>query len=239
MKDYWNSIKKYIYNLKLLILFLMTDAIFIVLHSIHKFTNLLPDMLYNIELDRGYAETFQYIKELWIILLLIDFAIKRRNMLYLAWCFLFSYLLFDDVFQLHERIGGSFVKPFLMELVNRKSIFGLYLKDYGELIVSVFSGAFLLLFIVIAHRKSGNYGKMVSTGLFVLLGFLVFFGVAVDMLHEHRWIKKVSFLNPDIFGLIEDGGEMIVMSVMIWFVFAMNQSLGNIIPGSSCSRKHP
>lgn len=62
---------------RLLILLILTDIIFIIIHILHKFTVLLPDLLFNIEFDGGYAEYFQYTKEFWIILLLFCLSIKK------------------------------------------------------------------------------------------------------------------------------------------------------------------
>lgn len=246
IRDFWNSTRGYLYDLRLLVLFLLTDLIYILLHIIHKFTDLLPDILYNLEFDGGYAETLQYIKEFWIILLLIDLTIRRRKALYFAWCLLFSYFLLDDAFQLHEWIGGSFIKPLLVDLFNKESMFGLRFKDYGELIVSVGFGSFLMLLIAITHFKSENKDKVVSTSLFVFLCALAFFGIVIDMVHEHMWIKKIirrlSYLNlrvtHDVLGLIEDAGEMVIMSGIVWFVYNVNYVFGNNPSNQSLSKTH-
>jgi hypothetical protein len=219
LRDHFNAVRSYIHDLRLLVLLLLTDLVFIVLHIFHKFTTLLPDMMYNIELDHGYGEMLQYIKEFWIILLLLELAFRRRKVLYFAWSLLFSYLLLDDMFQLHEFIGGTIIKPFLVETFGRQSRFGVSFKDYGELLVSAIAGSSLLFFVAISHLQIDNKGKIASVMLFMLLCLLAFFGIAVDMLHEHIWVRRSEFLNWDVFGMIEDSGEMIIMSAIAWFVY--------------------
>jgi hypothetical protein len=122
---------------KLLFLLILTDLVFILLHIIHIFTALLPSSLYSLAMDRGYAEFFQYMKMLWILVLFLGLGIKRRRLIFVIYSVLFTYFLIDDSFEFHERAGAL-----LAELFNFQPALGLRAVDFGELAVSAFFGIF-------------------------------------------------------------------------------------------------
>jgi hypothetical protein len=94
--------------------------------------------------------------------------------------------------------------------------------DFGELIVSACVGLFFLICIATAHRFSDRSSKQDSRYLILMLFVLALFGIVVDMLHI---ALQSPYWEPSL-ALIEDAGEMIVMSFIAWFVF-------NISEGSS------
>jgi hypothetical protein len=61
----------------------------------------------------------------------------------------------------------------------------------------------------------------ISKYLIVMLFILALFGIVGDLLHMAFY---ESFLKPFL-GLLEDGGEMIVMSIIAWFVFTQMERL--------------
>ncbi len=192
---------------KLLLLLLSIDTIFIILHIIHTYTDYLGNPNFSIQKDRGYAEIFQYMKEFCIALLLLYSAIKRRNLLYLGWSALFGYVLLDDSLTIHEKIGvriSVYFSPML----------GLRPRDFGELAVFAFFFLFSFLAIGVTYSLSDSDDKRTCRHLFLLFLTLVFFGGAVDMIQQ---MVRPSVWYP-IFGILEDGGEMLVMSVIVWFV---------------------
>ncbi len=192
---------------KLLILLLLADLVFIVIDVLYRM-HLVTNPLFSIQRDRGYAEVYQYIKEYWVILLLFFIAIKRVNIIYFAWFSLFIYLVLDDSLRIHEKYG-----EYLAHYFGLHPGFGLRGEDIGELIVSIFFGTLLFLFIGGAYLFSDCIAKQISKNLFILIMALAFFGVIVDMVHiAIPWGKS-------IWGLIEDGGEMLVMSIIVWYVF--------------------
>jgi hypothetical protein len=195
---------------RLLILLLIGDLLFIILHVIHAYTNRLPDSLYSLVQDRGFAEFYQYMKELWIALLFLFLAIKKRSVLFLILSLLFLYFLFDDSFEFHERIGA-----FLAFNLNFQPRFGLRDVDFGELAVFAFFGLQFLLLIAAAYIHIDSFSKTVLKNLLVMLAGLAFFGVVIDMV-------QITVLDPiayGILGMIDDGGELIMMSVIAGYVF--------------------
>jgi len=194
---------------KLLLLLLSIDTIFIILHIIHTYTDYLGNSNFSIQEDRGYAEIFQYIKECSIGLLLLYLAIKRRNLLYLSWSALFGYVLLDDFLKIHERAGVRASVYF-----NFSPMLGLRPRDFGELVVFAFFFLLFFLAIGVTYSLSDSDDKRTCRHLFLLFLTLVFFGGAVDMIQQ---MVRPSVWFP-IFGILEDGGEMLVMSVIVWFV---------------------
>tara|TARA_B100000795_G_scaffold26887_1_gene17867 strand:- start:216 stop:887 length:672 start_codon:yes stop_codon:yes gene_type:complete len=201
---------------KLLALLLLADLAFISIHCLF-IAGILSGPSYSIEVDLGFAEIYQYIKEFWIIVLLLLLAIKERHFTYLLWSLLFVFLLLDDSFTIHEEYG-----EYLSNYFEFKPMFNLRAKDFGELVVSLFSGFILLTSIGVSLLFSDNLAKQTSKKLFFLLIMLAFFGVFVDMLHVALPLGK------SILGLIEDGGEMIVISITVWYTFGIETSQENL-----------
>ena len=144
--------------------------VFVVMHIVIPRLGCDP-FLFSLQADLGLSETFQYVKEVWIVILLVMVAIGQRKWVYGSWACLFLYLLLDDSLQIHENLGVCLAEHFTLE-----PLLGLRARDFGEIAVSAF------------------------------------FGIFVDMLHVAL---------PDVPGLavLEDGGEMVVMSLIVWYVF--------------------
>ncbi len=199
-------------TMKLLILLLLADCVFILLHIPYTM-QMISNSFFSIEKDLGYAEIYQYIKIYWIILLLLCIVAKRKRMIYFAWLLLFLYLLIDDMLRVHEKLGRHLVSYF-----EYQPAFGLRAQDFGELSVSIFFGALLFTFLAIAYFQSDNKGKERSKHLLALIVLLAVFGIAMDMIHS------MASWGRDLWGLIEDGGEMLVISIIVWYVFNIDLS---------------
>jgi len=196
---------------KFLLLLISADILFIFLHCL-AYTGIIDNPLLYITVDRSAGEIFQYIKEYWIILMFAWLAIYKFNLLYLSWSMLFGYLLVDDSFQIHEKLGAALVTYF-----TYSAAFGLRAQDFGELTVSIFFGSILLCLIGFAYYYSTENLKKTCRYLLLLLGMLALFGIFADLVHVFfrcsGWGRAL--------GVIEDGGEMLVMSVFCWFVFRL------------------
>lgn len=204
-------------SLRLLYLLLATDVVFIILHILYLFTGIISNSYFSIEQDQGYAELFQYIKEYWIVLLLGLLAVQKRSLLYLAWSLLFFYLLLDDSLKIHERLGGI-----ISNELGLSPAFNLRAKDFGELVVSAYVGFFFLIFIAIAYRFGDRMSRETSRYLIIMLFALALFGIVVDMIHI------IVFQSPSLeplLAVVEDAGEMLVMSVIAGFVFLLPKRL--------------
>lgn len=202
-----------------LLLLLAIDFVFFVLHFLPLF-GVLNDPLFSLEVDGGHPEKYQYIKTFSIVVFLIMVSAKVRAFGYCAWAALFLYLLIDDALSVHESIGLHVATS-----LEFPSAFGLRPRDFGELVVTAFAATLLLSPIAVFYARGSSGFKFVSRCLFLLLIALAFFGILIDMLHvaiDQGW--KVSFL----LGAVEDGGEMIVMSVMTAFALFVYRQGGYV-----------
>ncbi|ANO50488.1 hypothetical protein [Woeseia oceani] len=205
-----------------LLLLLGIDFVFFFLHFLPLF-GVLNDPLFSLEEDGGYPERYQYAKIFSIIVLLIMVSAKAKVIGYGAWAVLFLYLLLDDALSIHELLGHQVATS-----MDFLPAFGLRARDFGELVVTGIAATLLLAPLAVFYLCGTSSFRTVSRYLFLLLVALAFFGIFVDMLHvaiQQGW--KVSFL----LGALEDGGEMIVMSMMAAYVFLLywrNRNAGSL-----------
>ncbi|MFU8771769.1 MAG: hypothetical protein ACNA8H_05030, partial [Anaerolineales bacterium] len=59
--------------------------------------------------------------------------------------------------------------------------------------------------------------KLISRTIFIMVIILTIFGVGMDMIEI---IVENPTLNP-ILVIVEEGGEMLIMSFITWFVFGL------------------
>ena len=191
---------------------LALDALFIALHALYTYTELCPEALVacqrlKITRDRGYAEYFQYAKELVIVGALGLLASRKRSLLYGTWAVVFCYVLLDDAFWIHERWGLWLSLNFDFPLV-----LGLRTRDLGEFIVSAFFGSVFLIVGLVAYRRGTREAKRVSLLLVAMICGLVLFGIAVDLMHQ--MVTQEALYA--VLSMVEDGGEHVVMSLILW-----------------------
>ncbi|MCW3786223.1 hypothetical protein [Plebeiibacterium sediminum] len=172
------------------------------------------DSMLSLGTDRGYSEIYQYIKWFWIIFLLVYLSFKKRSFSYNVWGLFFTYLLLDDALQFHE-IAGAIVARGLPNV----SFAGLRIQDIGELMVSGTVGLVLLLLVLLTYILGSKVFRKLSHDMVLLIAVLIFCGVVVDVVHTSINANKVI---KGLLGLIEDGGEMVVVSIICWYVFLQN-----------------
>ncbi|MEZ4621901.1 MAG: hypothetical protein R2867_41220 [Caldilineaceae bacterium] len=206
----------------LLFLLLATDGMFILLH----FLRLLPILdtpLLALDKDLGYPEFYQYTKEFWVVLLLLALRSKTKANGYALWALLFLYILLDDALQIHESVG-----VYTASILKSGTFLGLRMEDIGELAVYglvalIFFGSMYFVYL----HSSAAY-QQATRHLLLLLFLFALFGVVVDMaliILALDW--KVDYIAV----AIEDGGEMIVMSAIVWYTYLLY--LGNGVMGGS------
>lgn len=209
-------------SLYLLVLLIAADLAFIALGIIYEcgFINLANickalnfDSYFSLTRDRGYAEVFQYLKEYWLIILFSFLAITKNTKVYLGWAFLSTYLLLDDSLEIHERLGAA-----IADKLNFSALFGLRPIDYGELFVFAVVGLVFFLWLSMSYRASNSQERIVIKYLIAMLFGLAIFGIFVDALHVI--LDRYPFWNSTL-GIVEDGGEHIVMSMIVWFVVSL------------------
>ena len=193
----------------LLSLLLFIDITFIAVHLWLWSRGQLSTQL-SIESDGSIPEIFNYLK--WAAsAVACAYAFSRsREPLYLAWAMLFFYFLLDDANRIHEQLGTRLEMAF-----DLGPALGLRGQDFGELAVSLPVGAVLLGVMAVVYWKADNSdgSKRFTQRQLPWLAVLIFCGVVVDMLHSQIGIFGLPTLTR-IFGVIEDGGEMIAASFL-------------------------
>lgn len=215
--------------LLLLFLLLSVDCAFIVIHVATRIERHLLNArlqlnydLLSITTDGGYPELYQYVKYFWLIILTLYLSKVTQGPRYIAWTVLFAYFLCDDAFSIHEKVGAIIGGGF-----NFSPPLNLRLQDVGELAVTVMAGIVLLPLHLWSYSGGSRAYKKISQDLLLLVCAFVFFGVFVDMVHQAIHVGwQVEFLM----GIIEDGGEMVVLSIIVWYVFLLSVHRG--VPAS-------
>ena len=196
-----------------LVLLVLGDLAFILLHFVNELTPTSRNLL-SIAKDRSYAELYQYVKFLWIITLLAKIARDRKTVHYVTWVLVFTYFLFDDALKIHE-LGGDFIA----EKLDFTPPLGLRLEDIGELVVSATAGVGLLALVMWTYKSGSVVFRKISQDIALLILLMVIAGVVVDMLHS---ASKVGGAVGFALGVIEDGGEMLAASLILWRIFLSN-----------------
>jgi len=207
---------KTIPNRPILFALIAADLMFIFLYLLFLVpAEILPffqEDSFSIKEDQGLAEAFQYVKELWIALIFFWLVIKRRRYALVGLALLFAYFLLDDMVEIHEKLGdlaaGLFVNfPLLSRFPNLAS------DDFGELFAAGLLGLFFVAIISYPYWRSTASTRQIFHTIFALLAVFLFFAIGVDFLN--------GFFNSpvirEMFGLVEDGGEMLAMSMICWY----------------------
>lgn len=185
----------------------LSDVGFMLVHLAFKL-DFVSHPHFSMTRDRGYAEVFQYLKIFWIICLLALLFTRYKASVMLAWIFIFGYMLLDDSLQIHETVGR-----YLVANLDIQPAFRLRAQDFGELLVTAIAGTFLFSFLAVTYFKARPYARQVTHRLLALVAAIAFFGIVIDMIH-----MMVPWGNT-FFAMLEDGGEMLIMSLTLGYCF--------------------
>ena len=203
----------------LMLLLLCADAAFILLHLINVETGWLRGNRISLEDDGGPAELFQYLKEFWIVVCMVVAFTSTRHVVYLSWAFVFVFLLADDAGRIHEGVGG-----WLAQRYDLPAPFGLRAKDIGELLFAGAIGLAAIGVVGLAVRLGTEQCRRISRDLGLLVVALAVVGVLVDMLHTIAYMERS--LLAQVLLVVEDGGEMLVMSALTGYAFHVASHVG-------------
>jgi hypothetical protein len=208
-------------TIALLCLLILVDVLFMAIHVVHVWSPWLKSPSYSLEDDGGMAEQFQYIKLIWLAACLGVAFLQRRARAFAGWAVFFAFLLLDDALQIHERAGGM-----LAQALGIPPMFGLRAKDFGEVMVAGIVGAAACAFAWLAIRRGREVSRRLSADLLCLLAALALFGVFFDVLHTITYFQLPAV--APVFALLEDGGEMLVMSAITAYIFDVLVNAGQI-----------
>jgi hypothetical protein len=206
-----------------LVLLLSADVLFILLECLYGATAGFPASDFWLGRDWGYAETFQYVKELGIVVVFFLFFLRHPHLLSLSWQVLFLYLLLDDSLQIHERVGGAIARH-----VHTR-------WEYTDHVASAFFGALILSLLSLGYYSAPRGLRRVSWPLFGLFITLVLFGVVLDTTHQ-----VLGRSAPILFWIgyvVEEAGEMVTISVIAWYVHRLATEWPHHFPPSLVTRE--
>lgn len=202
------------FSLTLLLVLIGIDFVFMGLHAM-KSLGFITDPNLSVTQNWGYAESFQYLKALSLAGAFVWLGARYAKPLFYCWAAVFFYILIDDSLEIHEFLGYH-----LGEFITNNFEIGVG-GTSGEILVFGAFGLFIFvpLFFFYIRSKERDM-KIMSQDLFMLFVAMLFFGIGVDVLHDFAMTGTVM---NGLLGLIEDGGEMLVMSVTVWYLQAMVQ----------------
>jgi hypothetical protein len=198
--------------ISLLLLLIGADLVFVLCHVIYVETAWLSGRSYSLEADGGLPEWFQYMKQLWIAACMTAIFWRTRNVIYVSWAIVFAFLLLDDALQIHEQVGF-----WLGQRHGLPAVLSLRPDDLGELLFAATVGLATLFLVGVASWRGGGQARIVSRDLLTMIVLLAFLGVVVDALHVIAYLR--GSLWAQVLLIVEDGGEMIVVSALTAYVF--------------------
>lgn len=199
---------KEIKSVKFLILLVLIDLSFIFLSFIHhQFDLSLRNFL--VYEDGGYAEKFQYLKFIVIIMISFLIAIKRKSIPFLIFTIIPIYLFWDDSKLLHENFGYK-----IALIIHKGSPLDILIKNFkyihiGEFFYMALVGCGLLMIYLICLKLSDKDKKSFFKNILKLLLVYGFFAIIFDFIIPF----STGSLNV-LFSILEDGGEMITISII-------------------------
>jgi hypothetical protein len=205
---------------KFLYLLLIADLMFIIFHIGHLMTTDKVGLAaqnnspFALGKDLGLAESFMYVKEYWTVLLFLILAFQKRKFIYLGWSSLFLFIMYDDIFQLHEHAGYT-----ISAWMEFLPVSFLRANDLGELVFYIVVGVIFILLLVVPYLVADRETRQLSNQFLFLLGILGFCGVVLDLFQLKFIQQKVFF---DIVGVLEDGGELVVISLICWYAYVLS-----------------
>ena len=180
---------------------------------------------FRITRDPNVGERYQHAKLLGIVVAGVWVFWRTRQPVYAAITALFLAVLVDDAGKLHEEMGGV-----LVPILGLEPSLGLRARDFGEVLFLASWAVPLILLAVVAYRRSDASAQYVARVTAVAVAALATFGVGADMVHQmggsaalrYGWdVDAVKFA----LAVVEEGGELVVMSVIVAGVFFLVQSL--------------
>lgn len=186
------------------------------LHVIHTVSPYLSDIHFSLDRDRGYAELWQGI-QIWLsAILLWGLSLRRHSFLYGSWALILIILVSNDMTQLHE-LGGVF----LAQKLALPTFLGLAPEDCGQLLIYAVLGLAALGLVSLGYRNNWDgIARPTSVWLMLALFSLVVCGELFDVIQQVLlWVWADGVWVDPIFLILEEGGELFIASLILWFLW--------------------
>jgi hypothetical protein len=165
--------------------------------------------LLDVRLDHGIPEFYQYFKEALIAWLLFKTFRATQRRMFAGWGALYTFVLLDDSLQYHERAGA--VLGYLPGMSSLAATLGVRPADLGEILAVAPLLAALFLFLVWPFFRERPDIRRVAVTFGCLFVLLIFAGGVMDLVD--RIASTAGSGMVQLLSLLEDGGEMVVMSL--------------------------
>lgn len=176
-------------------------------------------VFFNIQRDGGIPETFNYFQLGLVSIVLVLIYHRSRVPTYLILALIFAYALFDDALQLHEQLGvvlaAALVLPDLWGVSGRDIAQPLYFAIVAGVFAPMLLGGWF--YANPTHRRF-------SISIIALFCALAFFAVFVDFVHV--FVANYSRIANQALALVEDGGEMLVVTLSCWVALSIHSYAG-------------
>jgi hypothetical protein len=208
---------------RILVTILALDIAFILVHIVslpdNQIAQNLKDSLderfrmkLRIDHDRSYSEIYEYAKSLLCIVGLLRCYSRARNGIYVAITSIFTLILADNAFRMHELIGSVLMREFPSIGQNKGEFiaFLVYLAASAALLWRTFPAL------------SSRHAAFAACCL-CCIGVIAFFAIGVDALTAV--VPRVVPNSDEAMTLLEDGGELIALSLSLAFIWAVSELL--------------
>jgi hypothetical protein len=161
--------------------------------------------IFGMHLELGLAESFEYLKSAATALAIGMLARRERATILWVLCALNVWMVLDNAFALHERVGQRLARHVLGGLtlgLDRP-------RDLGELICFGLAGGGFLGLLALTWRSASPLARQTTLVLSIAVAGAAFFGVGVDAIHSSPWATGLDELMAEV----EDGGESLMISL--------------------------
>ena len=199
-------------TLGVLLAMLAVDAGFLGLHAAHvlaEWRGAVPPggASFSIEMEGGPSEIYEAAKAGSCVVALVICARRAAAPLYAALAAAFALAMADNVLGLHESSGEALAPA----LAAAGALFEAAPQALGELAFFSMAGMSILAVLRAGFRHSRGVHRRLGIAFLLLLAALGAFAVGLDLLHaavggERRAVDR-------LFGAVEDGGELVVLSL--------------------------
>jgi hypothetical protein len=206
--------------LGVLALLLLVDAGFLAAHAgqvIAEWRGLIAPgaARFSIEAEGGPSEIYEGAKAGVCVLALVIVAWRESQPVYAALAAAFALALADNALALHERWGAAVAQ--LLPLGRGAAQAG------GEITFFLAAGLLMLAALTLGFTRSAPPHRRMGLPFVGLLLALGGFAVVVDLVHAAVAGQRRAF--DRLFGLVEDGGEMVVLSLACALAIALLAAL--------------
>ncbi len=208
---------------RLLVTLLLADAGFVVLHLLENVGPFWRDA-FRMDEDNSLAEFFQYAKTIGSAVCLGLLARHWRSMLLWVACGLAVFLFLDDSLRIHELFGGGVIGEMV---TGDESLEGYHL---GQIWYAAAVGVIVVAVFILAWQGGSAPARRVTAGFLVFVAALGFAAVVIDSIPTT--LIDAPWFRPAI-GLVEEVGEHLAMTGMVWWCVKSWLTLGQGQSGST------